>query len=141
MLEIIIKKYHQYIRENNPELLIQLEEDGSLKAYLSAKVASAIDLLIHLREEPPYVLEEACMELLTQDLRPSKYNYIIEILEEEFPNKYDQIKESGILKFEAINIINHCLPVFEEFHFSEENEDDNFLRYAILGAIENYWKK
>ncbi len=137
----LMGKLHNYIRVNNPDLLLQLEEENKLTEYLSRKVTSAIALMKHLDNEPAYIFKDACLELLTQELRPSKYNYILDILEEEFPEKYTHLLTTGTLKFEAINIINHCLPVFEELHFSEENEDNNFLRFAITGAIGNYMER
>ncbi len=138
MLDTLTKKFHSYIRENNPELLLQLKEDDSLADYLTLKVNAALELMSHLEDEPNYIIEEACIEVLTQKLKPSKFNYIINILEEEFIDDYEKLQESGTLQFEAINMIAHCLPVFEEQHFSEENEDNGFLHLAITGAIGNY---
>ncbi len=138
MKQLLTKKLHTYIKDNNPELLFQLEQDNALHDYLSAKVIAALELMGHLSDEPEYIMEEACMEVLTQELKPSKFNYIINILEEEFLEKYEQLQESGTLKLEAINMVNQCLPVFEEQHFAEEDEDNRFLRLAITGAIGNY---
>ncbi len=138
MKQQLTKKLHSYIKDNNPELFFQLEQDNALHDYLSAKVVAAVELMRHLKDEPGYIMEEACMEVLTQELKPSKFNYIINILDEEFIDDYEQLQETGMLKFEAINMIAHCLPVFEEQHFSEENEDNPFLRLAITGTIGNY---
>lgn len=138
MPDTLTKKFRSYIRENNPELLLELEEDDSLAEYLTQKVNAALKLMSHLEDEPNYIIEEACMEVLTQELKPSKFNYIINILEEEFIDNYEKLQETGTLKFEVINMIAYCIPVFEEQHFSEENEDSRFLRLAITGAIGNY---
>lgn len=35
MQEVLMRKLYEYIRENNPDLLLQLEEAGSLTEYLS----------------------------------------------------------------------------------------------------------
>ena len=88
--------------------------------------------------QPDYVIEEACMNVLTQDLRPSKFNYIKSILEEEFDNKYLQFHASGTLQFEVINMINQCQKIFDTIGFTEENEDSRELRYAITGTISEY---
>ena len=142
MKDILIKKLHEYIRENNPDVLLQLEEEGKVTEYLSDKVSSLNALLIELsREQPAYIIEDTCMDELTQDLRPSKYNYICNILEEEFEDTFQRLVATGLLRFEAINIITHCQSVFEDLNFSEETEDNQFLRYAILGAISDYLVK
>lgn len=139
MQQALITKLHEYIRENNPDLLLQLEEDGKVTEYLSDKI-STVSALIKQTEngKPAYIIEDACMDVLTQDLRPSKFNYISNLLQEEFESAYNQLQESGTLKSEVINLINQCQSVFEDLNFSNENEDNQFLRYAIIGSISEY---
>ncbi len=139
MQQSLINKLHEYIRENNPDLLFQLEEDRKVTEYLSDKI-STVSALIKQTEngKPTYIIEDACMDVLTQDLRPSKFNYISNLLQEEFETIYNQLQESGTLKLEVINLIDQCQPVFADLNFSEENEDNQFLRYAILGTISEY---
>jgi len=138
MQEILINKLHQYIAENNPELLLQLEEDGNVTEYLFNKINIVDELVNRLeKEQPAYIIEEACMNILTQDLRPSKYNYICNVLEEEFETAYQRLHESGTLKFEVINVIGKCQKVFDELTFTEQNEDW-LLRYTIISTINEY---
>ena len=139
MQQALITKLHEYIRENNPDLLFQLEEDGKVTEYLSDKI-STVSALIKQTEngKPAYIIEDACMDVLTQDLRPSKFNYISKLLQEEFESTYNQLQESGTLKVEVINLIDQCQSVFDDLKFSSENEDNQFLRYAILGTISEY---
>lgn len=142
MREIIINKLLEYIRENNPEFLIQLEQEGKLTEFLFDKMNAVKSLLIQpSKKRPSYIIEDACMDILTQDLKPSKYNYIASILEEEFETTYQQLKASGILKFEVLNMITECQSVFDDLRFSVENESNQFLRYAITGTIKEYLEK
>lgn len=139
MQQTLINKLHEYIRENNPDLLFQLEEDKKVTEYLSDKISTVSALIIQKENgKPAYIIEDACMDVLTQDLRPSKFNYISNLLQEEFESTYNQIQESGTLKFEVINLVNQCQSVFADLKFSEENEGNQFLRYAILGTIGEY---
>jgi len=126
------------MRENNPDLLLSLEEEGNVTEYLSGKVSTLDALLDQAGEQPGYTIEEACMDILTQDLRPSKFNYISAILEEEFEATYHQLKNSGTLKFEVINLINECQLVFDAIPFIEENENNRQLQYAVIGTISKY---
>ena len=139
MQEILIKKLHEYIRENNPDLLLHLEEEGKVTEYLSKKI-STVDALLNQqgKEQSAYIIEETCMDVLTQDLRPSKFNYISKVLEEDFEDTYQQLQKSGTLKFEVINLINRYQPVFDAIGFTEENEDSKELKYAITGSIGEY---
>lgn len=140
MQELLIQKIHQYIIANNPDLLIELQVNSSVTSYLQTKVSGIVEMLeqLLLDKTPEYIIEETCMEVLTQDLRPSRYNYIKEILEEDFTKQYEQFREDGILTTEIINLIQLCGSVFEDLNFSLENEDNQFTRYAITGQINEY---
>ena len=69
---------------------------------------------------------------------PSKYDYISNIMEEEFESIYMQFLSAGTLEAEINNLVNHCESVFDELGFTEENEDSRLLRYAIIGSISEY---
>ena len=127
MEEIVINKLREYIRENNPDLLLKLERENKVAEYLQDKV-SGIDITAG---------EEISMDQLTEDLRPSKYNYILSLLEDEFPKEYETFLENNVLLKEAVNMVFYCEPLLEEYHFSN-NDDDNFLRYAVTGSIKEY---
>lgn len=139
MQEILIKKLHEYIRENNPDLLFQLEEEGKVTEYLSKKIKLADALLKEAeKEQPAYIIDEAYMDILTEDLRPSKYHYICGILEEEFEATYRHLQNSGTLQFEVINLVKYCQPLFNTEGFTLENEDSRELQYSVTGAIAEY---
>lgn len=141
MKKILINKLYEYIRENNPDLLFQLDEDRKVAEYLTDKISTVSALIRQMDNgKPAYIIEDACMGVLTQDLRPSKFNYISNVLEEDFADTYQQLQVSGTLKFEVINMISICQSVFEDLNFSEENEDNQFLRYAIIGSIKEYFQ-
>ena len=139
MQQTLINKLHKYIAENNPDLLFELEEDRKVAAYLLDKITTVNSLIKQMEDgQPAYLIEDTCMDVLTQDLRPSKFNYISNLLQEEFESTYNQLQESGTLKFEVINLIHYSQSVFDDLNFSNENEDNQFLRYAIIGTISEY---
>ncbi len=142
MQEILIRKLHAYIRDNNPELLLTLEEENRVTDYLYENVAAIGGLLNQqlADNKPTSVIEEHCMEEMTRQLKPSRYNYLKAILEEEFPSKFERFHHTGILKTEIINLITVCDPVFHELNFSEEKDNDRYLRYAVTGAVHEYLK-
>jgi len=141
MKKILTNKLYKYIRENNPDLLFQLETDRKVTEYLMDKISTISALLKQMDNgKPAYIIEDTCMDVLTKDLRPSKFNYIINLLQEEFKSTYNQLQESGTLKFEVINMINLCQSVFEDLNFSEETEDNQFIRYAIIGTLKEYFE-
>lgn len=140
MREKLIHNLLQYIKENNPEFLHQMENEVALMQWLSEKVKSVSALMEQMKKkrQPEYAIEESCMEELTKDLRPSRFNYIRHILDEEFENDYLRMTNSGVLRFEIINLIQQCQSTFNDLRFAEENEDNRFTRYAITGVIREY---
>lgn len=140
MQTILIEKLRSYIVQNNLDLLLKLQQDFSVTQYLEDKVAAIEPLLNQwiAEDKPQYIIEELCMNELTRELRPSKFNYIKEILEEDFLQAYKDFRDKGVLTYEITNMIEACNPVFEKIGFTEENEDDPALRYAIMGTIQEY---
>ncbi|SRR6266536_922073 len=143
MQEILVNKLYEYIRQNNPDVLFSLQEEAAVTKYLQQKIESVANLIRNLQSEnkPAYIIEELCLDAMTTDLRPSKFNYISAVLEEEFETDYYKLKENGTLTYEVINMITVCNPVFESFGFTEENEGDRQLKYAVTGTIHEYLTK
>jgi hypothetical protein len=142
MIEILRSKLFEYIRDNNPDILFELEAEANVTVWLSERVNGIGYLIMELKSQclPEYEIEEVCMAELTNNLRPSKYNYIHSLLEEEFEGDYYKLLKSGLLQHEVINMINQCDSVFADLNFSEENEDNEFIRYAIIGELSEYFQ-
>jgi len=143
MKEQLTQKLYSYLLQNQLDLLIALQEDHRLDHYLRTKVDSVSELLEQLQAEkrPAYVTEALCLEELTRDLRPSRFNYMTELLEQEFEAEYQKMRNSGILTYEVINLIGACEPIFEVFGFGEESEDSRELKYAVMGMISEYLER
>lgn len=140
MENLLIAKLHDYMVANNPDLLVQLQETGSVTTYLLEKAGLAVALAEQLISAgtPLYDIEASCLDEMTRDLRPSRYVMIKELLEEEFPDAYTKLADAGVLTYEVINMLGACREIFETTGFTEENEDDRWLRYALTGAISGY---
>ena len=140
MQQILIASLHEYLTQNNVDLFVSLQAENKVSIYLKDKVESVGPLVDELLAEstPGYIIQERCMDELTKDLRPSRFNYIISILDEEFETDYNRFEDCGILTYEVINLIEVCKPVFEAFGFTVENENDKSLHYAITGAAKEY---
>lgn len=140
MQTILIGKLREYIINNNPNLLINLQTDFSFDQYLAEKVHHVQPLLEELLAEgkPAYIIEEVCLDEMTKDLRPSKFNYISSVLEEEFERDFLLMKKINTLTYEIMNLINECESVFEILGFTEDTEDSRDLRYAVTGTIQQY---
>lgn len=139
----LIRQLHDYLLHNHTDLLIALQEEHRMEHYLKQKVESISELLEQLQEEkrPTYVIEALCFEELSRDLRPSRFNYMRELLATEFEKAHQRMLQSGILTYELINLIGACEPIFEVFAFGEEAEDSPGLKHAIMGMITEYLER
>lgn len=140
MQELLRQKLQAYLADNNPDLLIQLQEENRLTQYLQEKVDAVGEDISRMQGDgaPAYVIEDICMDTMTADLRPSRFNYICDILSEYFEATYYQWKENGILTYEAINLLNACEPLFEAVHFSAESANNPALEKEVKEIIQQY---
>ncbi|WP_316787836.1 DUF1896 family protein [Pedobacter frigoris] len=140
MHSVLKEKLLAFITVNNPDLTETLRTDYGITTYLEDKLHSVMSLVSQLLTEgkPLYIIEELALNEMTAELRPSRFNYIKEVLETEFSSEYERFSEAGVLTYECINLTAHCKEVFESFEFNEENEDNRFLKYAIIGKVHDY---
>ncbi|MCX2429912.1 hypothetical protein [Pedobacter sp. GR22-10] len=140
MLNILKEKLKAYILINNPELLIRQEGDLITSTYLEVKVSQVMPLVLRLLSEdkPAYIIEELALNEMTAVLKPSRYNYLLELLETEFQQDFEKFREIGVLRYEVLNLMECCSETFEVFDFSEANEGNRFLRYAVIGKVHEY---
>jgi hypothetical protein len=140
MENILKEKLWFYIIHNNPDLMLSLQETYSVTDYLNKKVNGVKTIMEDMLSEgtPQYIIEEICLNVLTEDLKPSRFLYICSLLEEEFENTYAAFSKSDILRYEVINLMESCKETFETIGFTKENEEDSTLRNAVIGQITDY---
>jgi hypothetical protein len=140
MRSLLHDQFHAYLVDHNPELILGLPPQRSLAAYINEKIAGIDDQLQHLlaTEIAQDQIIERCMESLISELRPSRYLYLKEIMEEEFPGDHLVMREAGTLTYELVNLVTACSPIFKTLGFAEENQDNRILRYAVIGQTREY---
>jgi hypothetical protein len=124
-----------YIRENNPDLLQQLDEDDSLHAWVIEKIREVEMVLLQSKPVP----DAEFLDLMIVDLKPSKYNYLRDLLEDEFPDDYQRMKDSGMLRYEIIHLIHLCSYYFETMPVAQDPDENRQLDYAVSGMITDYF--
>ncbi len=140
MHNLLKQKLQAYIQQNNPELMLRLADSFSVNTYLEDKVSKVMPSVLRMLGENKegYAIEELALNELTEDLRPSRFNYLRETLRDEFPNEYFAFKKVGVLTYETINLTGLCKELFDSFPFTDDTEEDRFLRYAIIAKISEY---
>lgn len=140
MQSMLMEKLWTYVVHNNPDLMLSLQESNSVTGYLEEKVNAVMPMAAQLLDEgrPQYIIEELCFNVMTEELKPSRYQYIRSVIEEEFNSDYLRMKENGTLTYEVVNLIEACKSIFSDFDFNGENEANRHLRYAIIGQVHDY---
>lgn len=140
MEKVLKEKLWAYMVHYNPDLLFSLLEEAELSAYLDKKVGGISSLIEKLNQEekPGYLIEEACLAELTAELKPSRYRFILDVLEEEFPADYGRMEQAGTLTYEVLNIIEACKDTLDVLEFNEKNMGERHIRYAVIAEVHGY---
>jgi hypothetical protein len=80
---------------------------------------------------------ELMLESEGRDLLGLRYDYIANVLEEEFEETYLRFFSASILHYEIINLVSSCAKLMTESGFPK-NEDSRFLRYSVIATIADY---
>lgn len=140
MYENLREKLWAYITHNNPDLMFTLQEGYSVKTYLEDKIHKVMPMVLDLISEgkPGHAIEELALQEMTKELRPSRFNYIKDVVTRDFPTEYNKFREAGVLTYECINMIETCNDIFETFGFCETKQEDNRLRHAVIARVHDY---
>lgn len=142
MQETLIRRLHDYMRVNNPDMLVKLQAEGKVTDFLKNKV-SGIDSLLNellVAGASPLSIEEICMKPLTEDLQPSKYAYVMSVLLDSFGATYVKWRKDNVLLYEVINILQGCEEYFERWGFNDDSTENALLLAGIKGHIRQYIK-
>ncbi|MBT2560132.1 hypothetical protein J7E50_02715 [Pedobacter sp. ISL-68] len=121
-MENLRYKLHRRLMHLDVALYIRLQDEGRLDRFFESFLVVP---------DPEAALSER--------FSTTRYDYIAEILEEDFLETYLAYSAAGILRYELINMTTACAEDFEYYRFPE-NTDDRMMRYAITGTIDEYLK-
>jgi len=140
MYKNLKEKLWAFITQNNPDLMFTLQEGYSVTTYLEDKITKVMPMVMDFLAEGKegHAIEELALLEMTKELRPSKFNYIKDVLASEFPSEHGKFREAGVLTYECINMIEACNDLYLSFDFSEANQKDIRLRHAIIARIHDY---
>ena len=143
MEKILKEKLWDYIIHNNPDLMFILQEKYGVADYLNEKVNGVLALVDELLSDsiPSEIIEEICINVLTEDLKPSRFIYLRSLLSEEFKEVCNQFIEAGSLTSEVINLLETCKQIFDIIGFTKDNKNDPGLRTALINHITDYLSK
>lgn len=143
MENILKEKLWDYIIHNNPDLMYKLQDKYQVSEYLDDKVKGVLALADEMLSDstPLEVIEEICLNVLTADLKPSRFIYLRSLLLQEFEDTYLDLVNSGTLIFEVMNLMEACNELFETYGFTRESKTDSDLWNVLIPQIKDYLNK
>lgn len=143
MQQRLKQKLWAHILVNNPGLILELEREDQLSAYLESKIASVLPLLDQLTSESKadYIIEELCIRELVAEMRPYRFNYLWYVLEEEFSPFFKTWEQDGILTYELINLQQYCKDTFDALGFTMDDTNEDQVYNAVTGMIDEYLRQ
>ncbi|MFC0263723.1 DUF1896 family protein [Fontibacter flavus] len=140
MKQILKKKLHRFLSTEHPDLLVALQEDQGVSAFIDQKVEGLTPLLeeLYAKNAPGYIIQEKCMDALVGEFPPSRYSYLLHVLEEEFSDDYQKFQSAGILQWEVMNMLKDCAPAFDAYAFDHHNSESRELYYTVTGTLHEY---
>jgi len=141
MEDMLTQRLWNYIVDNNPDLMFNLQENYSVSKYLKEKVTAISPLVNDLitRGIPETEVEEMGMAELDRDLKPSKYLYVRKVLEQEFPDRALALRESGMMTYEVINVMEFSQEIFQTLGFGNDQIGEQRLYNAVAAKIRKYF--
>lgn len=137
------EKLWDYIIRNDPDLMFRLQEEYKVADYLDEKVKGVLILAEEMSAESvtTEIIEEVCINIMTEDLKPSRFNYVKELLREKFSTLFFAYSATDSLTYEVLQVMQYCREIFEEIGFSKETEQSPELKDAVAGRIRSYVDK
>lgn len=134
------EKLWSYIVQNNPDLMHHLQDEYRVVKYLEEKVSSVMPRALELlaKDIPGYAIIEICLNEMTAELKPSRYQYILRILSQDFPEVFQAYREQGQLVYEGVKLVEYCQRTFEQTNFGIDNERDPQIWSVIKAKINTY---
>jgi len=140
MEEVLMSRFQEYVVRHNPELVLKSRDSFPASRMIRERVESVLPTLKFLqdqgRDEADII--SICMEILTRDLRPSKADYIRELIRTEFPVEHAALIERGLLTEAAVELMGRCSEHFVVSGFGEHNDGGMFLVHAIIAETSAY---
>jgi hypothetical protein len=103
----------------DPALYVRLQDGNDLEEYLNN--FENVDNLVEV-------------------LPLSPFDYLEDVLEQDFKGHWLRFHEAGIIRYELLNICAACEAVLQEFGWPTA-DDSRLLRYAVITAMDDYLKE
>jgi hypothetical protein len=143
MEELFMAESHAYLFLHNPEILIKDSQIFTRPRLLKNKVKQTSDRIMAMiaagscRQE---IIDQS-VELITEELRPSRFGYVCAVIASEFPKTFLRWVRIDELAEQVLDVVNACEPVFCMFKFNSQKTEQHSIYQTVKNFIGHYLKR
>lgn len=128
------EKFRAFLLENHPDLLINEEIDNTT---IAAKGKELEEYYNHLREENLHIdtALELVHERMISGLKFSRYDTLLNILSEYYPEHYARLQQEKKLERFVSKMVVSCAPIFEKYAVSDDFVGSYNMETELLGSL------
>jgi len=133
---IFYQKLLEFLIDSHPDLIAEMGDN--IEEFILQRSSTAENILEDSLKKGVHmdIAQEVAFNELFYGLKFSKYDYILNIFEENFPEKHQILIDNGQLKNQIILYIKLCSEIFNKYNINDNFPGDKHLDYEILGTIE-----
>lgn len=143
MEELLTAGYYPYLHLDNAEILIKDSQVYCQPRSLKKKVKKTCDQIREMitrgvsREE----IIDHSFELITSELRPSRFGYVCAVIASEFPRTFLKWVKIDELADQVLDVLSACEPVFKLLKFSTHSAEQHSIYVTLTNFIRHYLKR
>ena len=143
MEELLLADSHAYFYLENPEILLKdsqiyFQPRGFAKKV--DKTCARIRKMICSGLSTDEIIDQS-VELITAELRPSRFGYVCAVIASEFPKTFLGWVSTNALKEQVLDVLNACEPVFSLLKFNVRMAEQHSIYRTITNFVRHYLKR
>ncbi|MCE7044064.1 DUF4133 domain-containing protein [Dyadobacter sp. CY312] len=143
MEELLTAECYPYFFLDNPEILIKDSRLFSRPRELKRKVrqtSQRIREMIANGIGSQQVIDQS-VELITAELRPSRFGYVCALIASEFPRTFLRWVKIDALADQVLDVLSGCEPVFSLLKFNALAAEQHGIYSTVTAFIGHYLKR
>lgn len=143
MQELLMADCHPYLYLDNPEILIKDPQVYGKPRSLKKKVKKTSDRIREMIAlgQPQQEIIDQSVELITAELRPSRFGYVCAVIASEFPKTFLKWVKINALADQVLDVVSACEPVFGLLKFNSHTAEQHSIYITVTNFIRHYLKR
>lgn len=143
MEELLTAECYPYLFLDNPEILIKDSQLFYKPRQLKKKVRETSQRIREMISGgiPRQEVIDQSVELITAELRPSRFGYVCVLIASEFPKTFLRWVKIDALAEQVLDVLSACEPVFNLLKFDALAAEQHSIYRTVTNFIGHYLKR